>query len=52
MNARTAKLISRYASRTNQKDRALKRDWNALNRREKTRRRRSMKAAVGQESKA
>ena len=46
MNARTAKLISRYASRTNQKDRAVKREWNALSRREKTTRRRTMKAAV------
>jgi len=46
MNARTAKLISRYASRTSQKSRAVKREWNALSRQEKTRRRRTMKAAV------
>ncbi|HSD67106.1 MAG TPA: hypothetical protein VLF95_10420 [Vicinamibacteria bacterium] len=46
MNARTAKLISRYASRTGQKSRAVKHDWNALSRKEKGRRRRTMKAAV------
>jgi hypothetical protein len=46
MNAKTAKLIARYASRTNQKPRAVKRDWNALSRKEKTGRRTAMKAAV------
>ncbi len=46
MNARTAKLISRYASRTSQKSRAVKHEWNGLSRKEKARRRRAMKAAV------
>lgn len=46
MNARTAKLLSRYASRTNQKPRALKREWQILSRKEKAARRRTMKSAV------
>ncbi len=46
MNARTAKLISRYASRTNQKPRAVKREWLSLSRNQKTERRVKMKAAV------
>ncbi|HEV8306833.1 MAG TPA: hypothetical protein VGW35_04140 [Methylomirabilota bacterium] len=47
MNARTAKLISRYASRISAKPRALKREWNELSRKEKARRRPRMKAALG-----
>ena len=46
MNQRTAKLIARYASRTNTKARQLKREWNALARQEKTKRRIKMKEVV------
>jgi len=46
MNAHTAKLITRYASRTNQKPRAVKREWLTLSRKEKTERRAKMKGAV------
>jgi hypothetical protein len=46
MNAKTAKLISRYASRTNQKEKAVKREWNDLSRTDKAERRRTMKTAV------
>jgi hypothetical protein len=47
MNARTAKLLTRYASRTQAKPRALKREWQSLSHQEKTRRRVKMKAALG-----
>jgi hypothetical protein len=46
MNNRTAKLISRFASRTNQKPRLVKREWKALPRTERSARRAEMKAAV------
>ncbi len=46
MNNRTAKLISRFASRTNQKPRLVKREWKALSRKERTARRAEMKSAV------
>jgi len=46
VNARTAKLISRFASRTTQKARTLKREWQTLSRKAKTERRAKMKAAV------
>jgi hypothetical protein len=46
MTAKTAKLISRYASRTNQKEKAVKREWKGLPRTAKAERRRAMKAAT------
>jgi hypothetical protein len=46
MNAKTAKLISRYASRTSQKEKAVKREWKDLSRTEKAARRRAMKTAI------
>ena len=47
MNAHTAKLISRYASKAGERPRKVKQEWNALSRQEKARRRAKMKAAVG-----
>ena len=46
MNSRTAKLISRFASRTTQKPRVVKREWKALPRKERAARRREMKASI------
>lgn len=47
MNARTAKLLTRYASRVGEKPRAVKREWHSFTRLEKGKRRVKMKAAVG-----
>jgi hypothetical protein len=46
MNQKTAKLIQSYASKTSAKARQLKREWQALSRVEKTRRRVTMKEAI------
>jgi hypothetical protein len=46
MNNRTAKLISRFASRTNQKPRLVKREWKDLPRTGRSDRRAEMKAAI------
>ena len=46
MNERTAKLIARFASRTNQKPRLVKREWKNMTRKERATRRAEMKAAV------
>jgi hypothetical protein len=46
MNERTAKLITRFASRTNQKPRLVKREWKNLSAKERAKRRAEMKAAV------
>jgi hypothetical protein len=46
VNSRTAKLISRFASRTNQKPRLVKREWKALPRKERAARRAEMKTAT------
>jgi hypothetical protein len=46
MNERTAKLISRFASRTNQKPSQVKREWKSLTAKERAQRRAEMKAAV------
>ena len=46
MNEKTAKLISRFASRTNQKPRQVKREWGSLSAKERAKRRAEMRAAV------
>jgi len=46
VNAHTAKLISRFASRANQKRRVIKREWNTLSAKEKAARRVKMKAGI------
>jgi hypothetical protein len=46
MNQRTAKLIASYAARTSAKERQLKREWQALSRQQKTKRRLTMKETV------
>ena len=47
MNEKTAKLLRRYAAQTTQEYSALKREWNEMNRIERTRKRRQIKNELG-----
>ena len=47
MNEKTAKLLRRYAAQSTQEYSALKRQWNDMNRIERTRKRRQIKNELG-----